>query len=88
VNKQISIEDYSEHPRINNRNKLTIKIQIPTTNIRHTFESPKMKQWLEDTKIKMYSTTLSTKKLIFAGFFDEPNPEHNKIHFLETRTHK
>jgi hypothetical protein len=45
-----------------------------------------MKNWFNIHNIKMTVNNLSTNRPMFAGFYDEPNPEQKKIKFLEAST--
>jgi hypothetical protein len=84
--KKTEMDRYIENPKTNKRNKLIFKIfivsKIPKEEL---LEDETLKEWLRNKRTSMYLTTLKSSKPMFAGFFDEPNPERTKTGFLEQR---
>jgi hypothetical protein len=80
------INKFIEDPRVKNNNKMMFQIRLGSkTDLEEKVLKKQIKNWLSINNIKMTINNLTTNRPMFAGFYDEPNPEQKKIKFLESR---
>jgi hypothetical protein len=83
------LKKFIDDPRIKKNNKLTFRIRLgSTTDIRDLMDLKTIKNSLFNNRINMKISYLTTNRPVFAGFYDEPNPEQKKIFYLEERIRK
>jgi hypothetical protein len=83
-NTEYELEIFIDSPRITNSNKLIFQLYLgSSTEYEYNTGHQLHRTWLAKNQIKMSISKLKTNKPMFEGYYDEPNPEKNKIHFLE-----
>jgi uncharacterized protein (DUF2384 family) len=80
------IEKFVDNPRTNKNGKLIFRIHIISKmNMDIIMSEQTIRQWMIRNKIKMFESKLTTDKPIFAGFYEEPNPNKKGGVFLEKK---
>jgi hypothetical protein len=84
--EDIQLEKYIEQPRMNGSNKLTFRIHLSSGEpTRKTILHQSFRKWMQKEKIAMNISTILTAKPVYAGFWNEEQPENKKITFFEEK---